>query len=737
MNVLTKSYIETVFDSDEFACLGNTKFETRTQPASNLALELNQLVTINPLRKGGFRKDSNVKRYRTLLFEIDDMPIHEQIPVMKRIGLPYSTCVFSGNKSYHFLVVLKDELQDRTEYDAYWRAIAKALLDNNIPIDKSTKNPSRFTRAPFANRDGVVQAVQEVRGRVSLADVDSWLQTKGIDAKQFIKPATTMSNPLGINHNAGNDRRVEYVKKYFMKNDEYVQGNRHNYQHKMACMLLRTGMQPDEIRQYFISEFGEVSTGKPIEGALGQVKPGEEIYVPTKSEETQYNKHLRQQEKTQHVEQVNVNITEDLQEYAETIDRYYRIGTDYYKWMPDTQSFLKWNKTTFEQDYGAEAIPPNRYDGFQFEPDFVNPQDTVGLNQQYVNSFRKPKIYKAVDQIESASFSDFSNILKVLKYGFGDQVKKAIEYYAVSIQYPKQPLPLIAFLGEEGDGKTSIVLMSAMIIGQEYFKTASVKQFEGDYNSYLDNCLLLLINEAGNWKDGSAAMNSIKELVTDKMLDFTINGKYDKQKITKFWGKLMVTSNKENPFKDVGTGTRFWIRKCEGVAPKIEDGFWNVINKELPYFIKYLLDYPVDATRIDAKDQKFRLYFDPQEYDNRYKQEMISREVETEMFSDILDLVADHFAEHKWVQECFVDLKTLKAKLGNWKGINNQIKDTMKYGFKKDRTNLLDRPDSLNFAIKADESNIPLRKSQWYVFTREDINEHDPLTNQMNQIMGK
>jgi hypothetical protein len=740
MNVLTKKWMECVFDAGEQVCISNSPYETRTQDMAAIGLELSQYITINPLRKGGYRKDTNVKRFRTLLFEIDELPIQEQIPLMKQSGLPYSTCLFSGNKSYHFLLVLKDELQDRTEYDAYWRAIAKALLDDNVPIDRATKNPSRFTRAPFAERDGVVQAVHEVNGRISLTEVDAWLKTKGIDAKRFIKPRTLNPNTQGYNVSADTKTKIEYVEKYFMKNMEYVQGNKNTWQFTFARCLKNTGISREEIHNIFLTydKFeGVIDERDPIARAFSY-ENDEPIYVPTKSEQVSYDKDLKKQEKQHHIQSVNINISEDLEEYKESPNRYYRVGTDYFKWMPDTKLYLKWSRSIFEHDYGSDQKPPpeNIFDGFQFEPDFKEPTKTCGTANKYINSFSLPKVVDTSKQLDTVHLNDFSNIIKVLRYGFADQVKLAIEYLAVSLQKPKQPLPAILFLGTEGDGKTALAQLLGRTVG-DYFKNTDPKTFEGDYNSYLDQCLLLLINEVGAWKDSASVMNYIKELVTDKDLKFTVNGKYDKQKSINFYGKLIFTTNSTLPFKDIGEGTRFWVRRCQGARPKVDGGFWATIDNEMPYFVKYLLNYKLDESRLNVSDGDYRLYFKPDEFDNIFKQELKKQETETELYTDLLDVISEFFSNYPDQSECFMDLKSIKYKLQkNYKGINNEIKNCMSYSFlKRERTPLLDRPDSLYF--DKSQQDIPIRKSQWWIFTKSDLDERDDLTRQMTEIMGK
>lgn len=89
------------------------------------------------------RADDNVVCYRNILIEIDDMPLDEQITyVMDKI--PVSTVVFSGGKSYHFIISLETPLKSKQEYKILCKRLHKLLSK----ADSTTKNPSRLSRLP-------------------------------------------------------------------------------------------------------------------------------------------------------------------------------------------------------------------------------------------------------------------------------------------------------------------------------------------------------------------------------------------------------------------------------------------------------------------------------------------------------------------------------------------------------------------------------------------------------------
>lgn len=128
------------------------------------------LVALNPIK--GWREDLNCTAYRNFLIEMDYGPIPEQMAYAKKIELPYSAVVFSGNKSLHFLISLDTDLP---KYEVYYLLAEWTLAIANA-ADQQTKNPSRQIRIPGAYREpGKKQLIVEQRGPTSLKDFSAWL----------------------------------------------------------------------------------------------------------------------------------------------------------------------------------------------------------------------------------------------------------------------------------------------------------------------------------------------------------------------------------------------------------------------------------------------------------------------------------------------------------------------------------------------------------------------------------
>lgn len=129
-------------------------------------------ITVNPIK--GFRTDKNITAFRSFMVEIDTGTPEEQKKYIDESGLPYSACVFSGNKSLHYAIVMDQPFLSIAE----WRFWNQWIMNVLPKIDQQNKNPARQLRFPGNRRkDGkkLIQAMVELKGRVSQEDLFRWL----------------------------------------------------------------------------------------------------------------------------------------------------------------------------------------------------------------------------------------------------------------------------------------------------------------------------------------------------------------------------------------------------------------------------------------------------------------------------------------------------------------------------------------------------------------------------------
>jgi len=129
----------------------------------------------------------NVIKHRNILLEMDMLTTTEQKELINRFGFPWSTAVYSGGKSIHFILSLDEPLLP-PEYDALVKRIHRLFGGN---LDKACKDPSRLSRCPGVYREDKKQEqlLLKIKGRVPFKVVDDLLNKYGIDEPFELTPS--------------------------------------------------------------------------------------------------------------------------------------------------------------------------------------------------------------------------------------------------------------------------------------------------------------------------------------------------------------------------------------------------------------------------------------------------------------------------------------------------------------------------------------------------------------------
>lgn len=164
-----RDFYNVLFNEDEGICWSDTPYGTYVIPVESMINYRECFFSINPLKER--RLDANVTSYRNILCEFDSGSKEEQLRMIEESGLPFTTLVHSGNKSYHVIISLKTALTSREEYDD----LVRCVYDKLPTVDPSGKNPSRFSRAPFAIRgENTIQELVFVKNRVDNEALYKW-----------------------------------------------------------------------------------------------------------------------------------------------------------------------------------------------------------------------------------------------------------------------------------------------------------------------------------------------------------------------------------------------------------------------------------------------------------------------------------------------------------------------------------------------------------------------------------
>lgn len=166
-------FLETLFEPGQRTCF--TKLSKGTRVRQPLQTDL--FFSINALhpRKDlcptepyhnwytPRRADGNVICWRNFLIEMDDHTIEQQIKYVSNL-IPFTSAVFSGGKSVHFIVSLQRPFYSPQQY-----AETAQRLHMLLPLsDKTTKNPSRLSRLPDVRRPdtGVMQELLQLNSQI-------------------------------------------------------------------------------------------------------------------------------------------------------------------------------------------------------------------------------------------------------------------------------------------------------------------------------------------------------------------------------------------------------------------------------------------------------------------------------------------------------------------------------------------------------------------------------------------
>ena len=717
MNDLTKQWINVLFNEDEHTCMG-TMWENKTFPVKKLEAEQEEYVSINPMKKGTTRKGINVIAFRNFLFEMDEFNKKDQANIMKQSGLPISAVTDSGNKSIHFILSLEVPLEDRTQYTAWFKCIRETLVKYGAVIDPACKDPGRFTRAPFGTRssNGATQKVYKVKHRISRKEMEDWFEKEGVDPNDWIELPTTKQDTKG-HSNALHADKIDWVLKYYMsKQPQYEEGN-YNYQFTMACQLLRTGMSAAAIKEYYKERFNHIHENDPIKGAEATVKPGEEIYVPTMEERKEYYRRLDESETLMHARSGynRPELKEAVEAKPEDLHRYIAVGTEYFKIESMTDKLIPWSRSMFEKLYGTRAIPSLMYDKFGYKPDYTSEAFTYSMDADLKtrNMFIRPS-WKAQP-------GAFPTIEAALRHAFKGQYDKILEYSAVSICFPEAKLPVLWFLGPEGKGKSAIVAIFRLLVGEENYKKISGKQLESDFTDFLAAKQLVVVEEAGNWKNPANTMANIKDWVTE-ISKQVVNPKYGKQFEAPIHAKFIFTSNDYDSIPEMGEGSRFWIIELKDApAQKVSD-YYGAIAREMGHFVHHLITQIKPQLRMDLYephklDTTHRLYFQPEEYETDIKR-WVKDTNRTPLEDAIDDVFSDWFEKWPAEHECYFDLKSLIEALPH--SVNpgkKELKIVLRTKMGLEPSNPLSRPDSLRWDHRKKHEQ-PQRLSQWFKVDR-------------------
>lgn len=208
------------------------------------------LCCINPVK--GEKNDLNVTGLRTFLIECDEGDIYEQKQYIENLKMPYTACVFSGNKSLHYAITLTEDLPTIE----LWRDINEWILAIVDKADQQNKNPTKSIRFPGTQRkDGkkLMQTLVDIKDRVDLDMLLDWL-----DRKPDLNPRLKRAKQRPIGDMVVGDNTMPKWMATKLGEGVHREGSRNKQWFMMAMELAKRGNHEDMIigllGPYFIPE---------------------------------------------------------------------------------------------------------------------------------------------------------------------------------------------------------------------------------------------------------------------------------------------------------------------------------------------------------------------------------------------------------------------------------------------------------------------------------------------------
>lgn len=277
-----KTFINALFGDnkpEEGICCAWKDTDTRVFPITRLSnaprpqwISLNLLDNKkdnNPIEKYHSinkprRSNANVTCFRNILIEFDEIPLEKQLEFVKGAALPYTTAVFSGSKSIHFIISLEEPLTDLNEYNLIVKTLYYIIKSKGATPDTKCKNPSRLTRFPGYIRNGKEQELLEVRGRVSKEELEQFMDIT------FDKIKET--------YNANMHDQEKYTSKYGVLSSKTLdflmfgatEGSRNDSIFRAACEMVRAGYSDSDIMSKLINltDLPEMEARRAIQSAI-------------------------------------------------------------------------------------------------------------------------------------------------------------------------------------------------------------------------------------------------------------------------------------------------------------------------------------------------------------------------------------------------------------------------------------------------------------------------------------
>ncbi len=623
-----------------------------------------EYICLNPvdIESDGSALSSNIFTYRNILMECDEkgVDIEQQRYRIKQSGIPYSTVVFSGGKSSHHIISLEESLSSEEEYKAWFKAIEFGLSKYNFKADSACKNPSRLSRTPegFNIKDGNPQELLEVRSRIPNKDMLVWFKQHDIDPNDYLQNDVEYTSYDGPN-SANDERRWEVAQKFMGQNWDYSSlgdGEREPARFQLTLKCKECGLSMQATQNYMVQNYPSSKGSAKTVSDVKRVYDTREVTPIAVSTEEDWIK-LQQLKKTEETHtlydnlldlEYNLRGTDEIKDEEidrdsdATLHRYMMVGDQIYFLV--NRRIYKRSLSTFTIHHRkADLQSIRRYTGECNEPGYFNYQPVV--NNHY-NMFKMPT-WKPT----KGSWDTIEHYLRHLVDQDELQYQMLLDYFQISLENPKQKLPIIILLSyEKNTGKSTFYDLLKSVFG-ENVESVDPSNFELDWNTQWCEKHFVFVDEMEKVKDKDKIGSKLKKLAYFPVISKNKKG-YDTETIE--WnGRTVLTSNEEAGFIEIDNEEdRYWVIKPPGRKGEFDPNYVDKIRADAPYFVHALMNRTLHT------ENENRGWFKKELLHTRALQDIVDNS-RPQIEVDLDNMMTVWFEDNKNKSECNFILDTL------------------------------------------------------------------------------
>ena len=730
MNEKQQKVISNLFDKDDYVHLKN-RFEkkdgTLSFNGSNWSVNaiLNgqtaEYVCVNPLDPeagDGKATLSNVLTYRTLVFEEDDTTVEEQLKKLKKARIPFSNLVWSGNTSLHCTISLEEPIESEAEYRATFHAIRNALKTYDYDADKACKNPNRLTRMPggLNNKTGNIQEVRAAGKRVPNSLLAKWLADHSEDIQDYMPKPYEFTKPDGPD-TANDVERWEFVKRICKEARDYNKagdGNREPIRFRLSQLCKSVSLSEAAAVNFISSEFPSSEGRRKIEEEVRKNYKREVEHIPVMSKE-EWIEIKNAEKKAENDEQFAHLLDNDYNLESSTVEeevinaesdkelfRYIMVGDDIY--FVANRRLYKRQIGTFTLHFPKRElnnIP--RFTDFCNEPGYFNYKPIV--NNKF-NKFKMPT-WKP----KSGDWSTIEHYLRHITSGDEQKYQMMLDYFQISLQDPKQKLPILILLSyEKGSGKSTFYDLLQAMFG-ENVEPVTPRNFELEWNTQWCEKHFVFLDEMEKIKDKEAIGGKIKQLAYFNFISKNRKGK-DTETIP--WnGRLIMTSNEEAGFIEIDQHEdRYLILKVPARTSFNKD-YVQLLRDQVPQFINALMNRQLST------EGNGRGWFTKEELKTRALDAIVHNS-KPEIDIAIEKFITEWFEDNPKKDEMNFLIKDIEFNIGA-KWDNRAMRDSIYKLYKTINNRKYTAEDSCNGFQKKQKHWFTIKRE--LVMTNEDLNQ--------------